>query len=357
MTRVTVVIPAHNRIDFLAEAVRSVAAQTLQDLQLVVIDDRSDPPVRQAVEEAWCETRDASDLQVIEQVEGHGNTARNKGIEATQGDMIQFMDSDDLLHQRKLEVQSRELESDATLDFVTSYEQFFYEQPGDCGRVWNIDFHEQTLSDLERFFNHDSVWNTGAPLWRTSFVRSIGGWAPELRCWQDWEFHSRALIAGANHHRTPHVLYFRREHDQEVCVSSLTRLERERNVLRAVQLVFSQLECSESSVDGTWLRCLLETYLLRRQERLANLGEGGTQLRRDASLTAQLICPSRRRQWMYPLLVRLAGTTWWNTAAKIISNQCSSLPNSQTYKKVIVPRNMPATEIVSEKKQRSIPVE
>ena len=42
---ISVVIPAHNRPTLLLEAVHSLAQQTYQDFEVVIVDDGSDPPI------------------------------------------------------------------------------------------------------------------------------------------------------------------------------------------------------------------------------------------------------------------------------------------------------------------------
>ena len=72
---VSVIIPTYNRQEFLKEAIDSVRAQTFQDLEMIVIEDKEQKGP------AW---------------------ARNKGVSKAKGKYIAFLDSDDLWIKRKL---------------------------------------------------------------------------------------------------------------------------------------------------------------------------------------------------------------------------------------------------------------
>lgn len=94
---VTVIIPTHNRLNYLVQALDSVARQTFQDFETIVVDDGSDAPVAPQVADHPTRPR------VIRQTRGGPAAARNRGIEAAEADLIAFLDSDDVWLPTKLE--------------------------------------------------------------------------------------------------------------------------------------------------------------------------------------------------------------------------------------------------------------
>ena len=46
---------------------------------------------------------------------------------------------------------------------------------------------------LDRFLRMDVPWQTAGPTWRRSALNKVGPWDQGLACWQDWDFHVRAL--------------------------------------------------------------------------------------------------------------------------------------------------------------------
>lgn len=102
---VTVVIPTFNRLPLLRESLASVAAQTLQDWEAVVVDDGStdDPaPVVQAL-------GDPRVGLIRRPHSGHLGNLRNAGAAEGTGDLIAFLDADDLWSRDKLARQVAEM--------------------------------------------------------------------------------------------------------------------------------------------------------------------------------------------------------------------------------------------------------
>ncbi len=96
--RISVVIPAYNAASFIAETIESARAQTLQPLEIVVIDDGSADDTSAVASALGC--------RVIRQANGGVCAARNAGILAAQGDWIALLDHDDIWEPRKLERQA-----------------------------------------------------------------------------------------------------------------------------------------------------------------------------------------------------------------------------------------------------------
>ena len=91
---VTVVIPTFNRADLLPRAVRSVLDQTYRPLELIVVDDCSEDATP-LVLAPWTANEE---MRVIRHEKNQGvSAARNSGIRAGRGELIAFLDSDDLL--------------------------------------------------------------------------------------------------------------------------------------------------------------------------------------------------------------------------------------------------------------------
>ncbi|RLB05643.1 MAG: glycosyltransferase family 2 protein, partial [Deltaproteobacteria bacterium] len=97
--RVSVIIPTYNRRTLLLEAVESVLAQTYSDFELIVVDDGSTDGTEEAIK------RYGSRLIYTYQPHQGVSAARNKGIEIARGELVAFLDSDDLWLPKKLQIQ------------------------------------------------------------------------------------------------------------------------------------------------------------------------------------------------------------------------------------------------------------
>src|SRR5918999_4707877 len=92
--RISVVVPIYNVEGFLRECLESVAAQTVGDLEVVMVDDGStDGSAAIAREFAERDSR----FRLLSQPNAGLSAARNTGIEAAEGEFLAFLDGDDVL--------------------------------------------------------------------------------------------------------------------------------------------------------------------------------------------------------------------------------------------------------------------
>lgn len=109
---VSVIIPTYNFAPFIVDAVESVLAQTYTDHEIIVVDDGSRDGTRERLEPY------TDRIRYIYQDNGGPSSARNTGIRQARGELIGFLDADDLWHPRKLEVQVRFLREHPEIGIV-----------------------------------------------------------------------------------------------------------------------------------------------------------------------------------------------------------------------------------------------
>ena len=87
---VSAIIPCFNQAHYLSEAVESLLAQSYPNIEIIVVDDGS---TDNTAEVASC----YANVQLVRQGNSGLATARNRGIRASRGDYMVFLDADDLL--------------------------------------------------------------------------------------------------------------------------------------------------------------------------------------------------------------------------------------------------------------------
>jgi len=97
--RVSVVIPAYNSAEYLADAVESVLAQTHPQVELIVVDDGSTDGTAEVMADY------ADRCTYVRQPNAGSAAARNHGIQLARGELIAFLDADDLWLPHKLQRQ------------------------------------------------------------------------------------------------------------------------------------------------------------------------------------------------------------------------------------------------------------
>lgn len=96
---VSVIIPAYNAVASLAQTVETALAQTVQPLEIIVVDDGSSDDTAELA------GRFGGIVRVLRKPNGGPASARNLGVQHSQGEWIAFLDADDQWSPTKLERQ------------------------------------------------------------------------------------------------------------------------------------------------------------------------------------------------------------------------------------------------------------
>ena len=114
--KISVIIPTYNRKHTLQRAIDSVLAQTFKPFEIIIVDDGSKDGTKE-----WL-LQNYPSVQYIHQPNNGVSSARNKGIQISQGSWIALLDSDDEWMPEKLEYQSRFLEMNRDSSFCHTNE-------------------------------------------------------------------------------------------------------------------------------------------------------------------------------------------------------------------------------------------
>jgi glycosyltransferase involved in cell wall biosynthesis len=115
---VSAIIPVYDGAAYLAEAIASVRAQGHDELELIVVDDGSS-------DDSAAIARDAGAHVVSQSNQGIG-AARNAGFAVARGDLIAFLDADDLWTPGRLALQLATLERHPELSIVSGHVEQFH---------------------------------------------------------------------------------------------------------------------------------------------------------------------------------------------------------------------------------------
>lgn len=121
--KVSVLIPVYNTENYLVDCLDSILTQTLQDIEILIMDDGSTDGSRKLIE-GYCS--DDSRVSLFSQKNSGQSVARNRLIDMAQGDYIYFMDSDDILDREAL-ASCYALAERERLDIVTFDAGIIYE--------------------------------------------------------------------------------------------------------------------------------------------------------------------------------------------------------------------------------------
>lgn len=207
MPTVSAIVPTYDDAESLPRAIDSVLAQTIDDVEVVVVDDASTDDT-QSVLEAYA---DEDRVRAFRHDENQGgNAARNTGLERARGEYVGLLDADDEWHPEKCQRQLEVL-ADADDDCVAAYCDWEYDLDGRTSRV-----EAAASAVLSRFESTDGPTegdrealapeiladdlHTAAGstlLVERETAVAVGGFDEAFDRFQDTEFLLRVVVAGA----------------------------------------------------------------------------------------------------------------------------------------------------------------
>jgi len=178
--RVSVVIPTRDRARLVVRAIRSVLAQTVEDLELIVVDDGSTDDTAQLIGGI----EDPRIQLITHDTPRGGAAARNTGIQASRAALVAFLDSDDEWLPRKLERQLAALEAAPPHTGVACAWATWIDGTGE-----EVDVSAPTLQGRVHaaLLHSCHVGTTSTLLIRRADLDRVGGFDESLPAAQEWD--------------------------------------------------------------------------------------------------------------------------------------------------------------------------
>ena len=187
---ISIIIPAYNAVEHIADTVSSVTRQTHKNLEIIVVNDGStDDTLAKLVELRVTEPR----IKIVNQPNSGPSAARNTGIRSASGDFIAFLDSDDTWDPRKLSLQAASL-INAKNENALSITAFTFCLPD--GRKCPSPYPAQELTFVDVIQGGFRIMPSSWLIPRKLFMNaSIGLFNENMRCGEDADWILRAMKA------------------------------------------------------------------------------------------------------------------------------------------------------------------
>jgi glycosyltransferase involved in cell wall biosynthesis len=180
--KISVVIPAYNAEQYIRTAIESCLNQTYAPIEIIVVDDGSTDGTA-AVAESF-----PSPVRAVRLPENMGlSTARNRGVQASTGDWIAFLDADDWFLPDKLERQRRCAQENGKAALIYSGFRII---AVDGSETDGLFISPRELLPMLRYRNRLNICSV---LLRRNAFDAVGGFDPALRTAQDWDFWLRIV--------------------------------------------------------------------------------------------------------------------------------------------------------------------
>lgn len=216
--RVTVLMPVHNGMPFLHEALQSIFTQTYGDFEFLVIDDASTDESRSMLKSI---NDDRLRIVINETKQGITRTL-NRGLELARGEYVARMDSDDISHPERLARQVEYLDTHTDITVVGAWANYLSGDGRDLG-VCRMPTESSEIRHAllkENCFFHPSV------VFRRETIVGLGGYDDALPHAQDYDLWLRV----ADHHNLANLPLPLLSYRVHVGQASLTKLGVQREI-------------------------------------------------------------------------------------------------------------------------------
>jgi glycosyltransferase involved in cell wall biosynthesis len=205
---VSILIPAYNAEKVIAETLESAIAQTWPNREIIVVDDGSTDGTL-----AVAKRYESSTVKVFGRRNGGAAATRNEAFSLSQGDYIQWLDADDLLVPRKIELQLEALRAVGNPRIIASgpWAYFFYRHRRARFRMTPLCADLTPAEWLIRKMGQNLHMQTATWLVPRHIVEAAGSWNTQLLGDDDGEYFCRVLLASEGVKFVPEAkVYYRR---------------------------------------------------------------------------------------------------------------------------------------------------
>jgi tetratricopeptide (TPR) repeat protein len=226
-----VIIPAYKQAEYLGAAIESVLRQSYQNFEVIVVNDAS-PDHTEEVVQQYHDPR----LKYLEHERNQGLPAtRNTGINASDGEIVALLDSDDLFHPEKLRMHVEFLTAHPEAG-VTYNPRFELCYGGDAINGLVRPPASLGLADLALGF----PFTPSDMVLRRQWLERVDGFDGSLRNYsEDLDINCRLALAGCTFARVDRALNYRRFHSAR----PLNIAPRLQAALQVLESIFAHPHC------------------------------------------------------------------------------------------------------------------
>ena len=207
--RISVIMPVFNAEKYVRQALESVLAQTVDDTEIICVDDGSTDSSLDIMRAF------GNKITILGNNQNTGAAqARNTGIASARGEFLAFLDADDIWEPEKLSAQMLQFQNSPELDISFSYMKCFI---------------SPELSEEIKQLRHcppDPMagYVPGTAIIKSTSFKKVGMLKPKWKVGEFIDWFARAKEMGLRYEMNPGVFLLRRIHETNTGVTERSRL-------------------------------------------------------------------------------------------------------------------------------------
>lgn len=185
----SVIIPTYYRNEYLRKSIDSVLAQTYKEFEIIIVDDSLDGHAQQFVEKVISNNKEYK-IRYLNSKGLRQGAARNIGIREAKGDIISFLDDDDLWLPQKLELEHN-LFMKWGEEVVIYGGRTIHDLKGEVIDTYIPKYNPYFASHLIKLFNFVAF---PAFSFFKKIIENVGYLREDYMTHEDWEFLNRIAL-------------------------------------------------------------------------------------------------------------------------------------------------------------------
>lgn len=206
MEKISVVIPSYNTGKSLPRAIESIQKQTCRPDEIIVVDDGSEDDTKSVVKNI------PGDIQYHFQENKGVASARNKGLDLATGDLITFIDADDIWVENKIEIQLDLLKKKPEADVIIGFLQRIYPINNKTSAGNNYNYEEEAQFAL----------SLGCALIRKKVFKRVGLFNEDMKLSEDLDWFLRVRESNINVFVHDDIVQYYRQHNNNITQDGIT---------------------------------------------------------------------------------------------------------------------------------------
>lgn len=208
--KISIIIPTYNRADVIGATLESIMAQTYTNWECIVVDDGSTDHTETLVKSYMAkDSRIRLYNRPADRTRG-GNAARNYGLEKSNGQLINWVDSDDKLTPNHIALHLQ-AHKDKHIEASVSKARVFNDITLEQEHHWSNIFPKSDI--ITEMMANKTLWQTGCVVWQKSKLPK-NPFDESLASSQEWTFHLKTLADALSYTLIDEVTYLARGHSE-----------------------------------------------------------------------------------------------------------------------------------------------
>lgn len=273
----SVIIPLYNKAAYIEKAIRSVAAQTFREFELIIIDDGSTddpiPPKGGTMAERLRNVNaPIQNIRIIDQENSGVSTARNNGVKAAKYEYIAFLDADDWWEPTYLEEMKGLIEEFPEAGIYGSSYYKVKNAKFIPARIGVEEGFERGLINYCRVYSktlYQPIW-TGATIIKKEVFESENGFKPTLKLGEDFDLWVRVGLTYPVAFVNKPLAYYNQDVDLNNRAIGIKLYEPEQHMLFSDYGRIYQDNDFRHLFEALAVYGLLPYYLTRKNEKQVN---------------------------------------------------------------------------------------